>query len=454
MLRTLTASALGLALAATAASQAAQPAVHTLIQPEKIPGTVKHAGIYHMATGRWTRSAGDSANFGPDTVYSNTATSGYYSPVGGPTSFAPGSTLFDSGVLPTSVNPNANANRDVYTVNCMSLSYCDFGAPGTSGWNLRFYDEYVPCTFEPLYQNELKVTGLPATGCWTVDLDLSGGLELCIAGDGGDGYQGDIEQDSFGWSFRYAGTDGTMPAGFVIAGDPRATEPSYVLGGLPTDGTNTYFGVPSQCGPDQATGFFNPDFWWLEDPAGTHSGCYFFQPPIQGSHCGPSSPQWASWFLELQADTGICDPFIIVPSGCTSNPNSSGFNGSIDGFGSTSVAQNNVTLRATVPANTVGFFITSPLDGFFPNPAGSAGNICLGSNVGRFQAAAQNSGATGLVTLSTLIGQWDLSSIPSALGPYAAVPGTPAYFQCWHRDTSPFGPTSNFTDGAVILWTP
>ena len=67
---------------------------------------------------------------------------------------------------------------------------------------------------------------------------------------------------------------------------------------------------------------------------------------------------------------------------------------------------------------------------------------------------ATKSGASGEITISTTLGQWSLDSIPAANGTYAAVPGMATYFQCWHRDTSDPGPSSNFTDGCVIFWEP
>ncbi len=440
-----------IALTSAATAQTTHPAVRA----ERISGAVKHAGIYHVASGTWTRSSSAVANFGPDTIYSNTAASGYYSSAGGTGGFAPGSTNFDEGVLPTAANSHANANRDIYTVNCVSIGYCDFGAAGTSGWELRFYDDYTPCTYEPTFQNELVAAGLPAAGCWIVDFDLTGGFELCMEGDGGDGFQDDPNLDSFGWSFRYTGTDGSAAAGFMLSGDPLSTDPNYALGGLPSDGTNTYFGVPSLCGPDRATGFFTQDFWYLEDPTGVNSNCFFFSQPISTGTCSPFVNPYASWYLELQADTDVCDQLAISsPSGCMSNPNGTGVHSTMEATGSTSVGQNNVTLRASVTPFSFGFFITSQNPGFLPNPAGSAGNLCLGQNIGRFQAHTMSSGPLGEVTLSTLQGQWDLTQIPAAAGFYSATPGTRSYFQCWHRDTNTTGPTSNFTDGCVIVWTP
>ncbi|MFT5734264.1 MAG: hypothetical protein ACI80K_003768 [Paracoccaceae bacterium] len=436
------------------AGAAAQTSPQTL-KAEKVPGAIKHAGIYHVSTGTWTRTGGAVANFGPDTIYSNTATSGYFSSAGGAGGFAPLSTNFDEGQVPSTGNTNAGnlGNRDAYNVNCIEIGYCDNGAAGSGGWELSFYDSYTPCTFDGAPDNTVLAAGLPAGGCWTVAFDLSGGLEICLAGDGGDGFDSDLALDSFGWSYRYTGTDGTAPAGFLLTGDPESTDPNYVIGGNPVDGTNTYYGVASACSPDLATGLSTRDFWWLEDPAATNSNCYFFGGYSNNNGCGGPSNPFASWFMELQADTGPCSSVISAPYGCASNPNSTGVNSTMEASGSTSVAADNVTLTAAVTVNSFGFFITSQNQGFSANPGGSAGNICLGANVGRFQQLAANSGAAGLVSISTAAGQWSLASIPQASGPYSAVAGGTANFQCWHRDSSMTGPTSNFTDGVTVTWT-
>ncbi len=448
---TLRAAACAVALAASASAQITSPMA---LQPEKVPGAIKHAGIYHVASGTWTRSGATSANFGPDTVYSNTATSGYFSPSGGASGFASGSTNFDEGVLPTTANTGANADRDSYLINCVSIGYCDFGAAGSSGWELDFYSDYTPCTFESSLGNRVAVRFLPAGGCWTVGLDLTG-QEFCMAGDGGDGFDDDPELDSFGWSYHYIGWDGSAPAGFLTAGDPQSTDRHWIPGAAPSDGTNTYFGAPSLCGPDQATGFFTSDSWWLEDPVAGNSGCYFFGGYVNGGSCGLMSTPFASWYLELQADTSTCTNLIISsPSGCLSAPSSTGLNTTMVATGSTSVAEDDVTLTAAIPVNSFGFFITARTPGFVGMPGGAQGNVCLGSDIGRFQQLAMNSGATGEVSISTTAGQWSLGVIPAGSGAYAAVPGTSAYFQCWHRDSSGSqGPLVNFTDGCVVHWT-
>jgi hypothetical protein len=446
------ASAGAFALVAGASAQTLPQNSPLALTPEKITGAIKHAGIYHVSTGTWTRTGGAVANFGPDTIYSNTAGSGYFSPDGGNGAFAPGSTNYDEGNVPSSFNTNNAGNRDEYNVNCIEIGYCDLGT-ATSGWELSFYSSYTPCSVNTMPDATIDTGPAPAGGCWLVALDLSGGNEICLSADGGDGFDDVVDLDTFGWSFRYTGT-GAGLAGFLIAGDPASTDPNYIPGGLPVDGTGTYFGPPSLCANGSTTGLLTRNFWWLEDPTGMDSNCYFFGTYSNNNGCGgPITNPYASWYMEIQADTGPCNSVFSQSNGCASNPNSTGVNSSMVVSGSPSVAADSVTLTATVTANSFGFFITSQDVGFVANPGGSQGNICLGANIGRFQNLAALSDGAGMIEISTTAGQWTLNNIPQGSGPYMAQVGGTAHFQCWHRDTDPMGmPSSNFTDGVVVTW--
>ncbi len=135
---------------------------------------------------------------------------------------------------------------------------------------------------------------------------------------------------------------------------------------------------------------------------------------------------------------------------CTANPNSTGGASSILASGSSTVANNDVTLTATgLPMNAFGFFITSLTQGFVMNPAGSAGNLCLGGAIGRYVGPGQimSSGATDTIALTI-----DLTMVPTPTGPVAVAPGENWNYQLWHRDSSPAGPTSNFTDGYSVTY--
>ena len=425
------------------------------ITPERAPSATKHGGTYHLTTGTWTRGGGkQAASIGPHIIYSNTAPSGYFSTAGVSGGFAPGSRNFDEGALPGPFNAGPFASPplvDEYNVNCVTIGYCDLGAPGTSGFELSFFGQYTPCTVNATPDATIMAMGLPAGGgCWTIDLDLSGGAEFCMPADGEGVFDDDLALDSFGWSFEYAGAAGNV-AGFLLAGNPDATDPGFTSTGALT-ASNTYFG--STLCPGLGTGYQTQDFWWLQDPTGASSNCLFFGGYANGgTGCGGPVKPLSSFHLELSSDLNLCES----PSSCKlfslcfSNPNSLGVRSSLCIEGSSFAADDDATLVAQVPPDVFGFFITSPTLGFVANPAGSAGNLCLGGQIGRFVAPGQikNSGASGEIALSTSLGEWSLASIPSANGFYAATPGATTNFQLWHRD---LGPTSNFTDSITVTW--
>ena len=453
MLRSSLFTASAIALVAGAAAQSTPQT----ITAQKIPGAVKHAGIYHVSTGTWTRTGASVANFGPDTIYSNTAASGYFSSAGGSGGFAPGSTNYENGIVPSSANTNhPGANRDEYNVNCVEIGYCDLSAGGVTSWELSFYNSYDPCTFNGAPDNTFDTGMVPQNGCWTVTFDLSGGAEFCLPADGGDGFDDILELDTFGWSYRYSGT-GVGAAGFFLTGDPQNTDPGFIPMTVPSDGTNTYFGPASLCGPDAGTGLGSEDNWWLEDPVtAANSNCYFFGGYNNINACGANiTTPYANWHMELQADLNPCGPggpnIVSTPNGCLSNPNSTGVNSTMVITGSDVIADNDLTLTATVTPDSFGFFITSQMFGM-ASPPTSMGNICVGGNVGRFQNFIVNSGTAGIIEISTAAGQFDFNAIPQATGPYSAVPGGTAHFQCWHRDVVNMVATSNLTDGVVVTW--
>lgn len=131
---------------------------------------------------------------------------------------------------------------------------------------------------------------------------------------------------------------------------------------------------------------------------------------------------------------------------CAAAPNSTGLEASMGAAGSTNVHVNQLTLQCQrLPVGSTGYYLASMTRGFVANPAGSAGNLCLSHPVGRYVNSVQVAGSTGTVSLPI-----DLGAIPDPLGPYAVGPGDTVSFQYWHRDTSPVGPTSNFSDGLEI----
>ncbi len=143
-------------------------------------------------------------------------------------------------------------------------------------------------------------------------------------------------------------------------------------------------------------------------------------------------------------------PGSIGTNYCTANSNSSGGTAVMAAFGSPSAGANALTIDcSSMPALVFGFFITSRAQGFVANPAGSAGNLCLSGDIGRFVGPGQiqNSGLGGTISWDV-----DVTAIPQPNGPMGAASGDTWRFQCWFRDSSGGQATSNFSDGIAITF--
>lgn len=435
-------------------SPASQGTQHRALATTAAPvtGAVRNAGTYHLPTGTWTRNPSQSSAFGPDVIYANTAPSGYFSSSGGAGGFAPLSTNIDEGFIPNrgSLEYPA-ADRALYSVNCFEISYCDLGAAATGGWEISFYESYGICTTPPPPTATIQSTGLPSGGCWTINMDLAGGQEFDMAGEGG-GPNAPFGSQ-FGWSYKYIGTDGSQPAGFILAGDPSSTDPNYVPGSLPTAGTGTYYGPASLCGMG-ATGNRTQDIWYLDDPTGVNSNCYFFGGYSNNNGCGGPSNPYSSFHMQIFADIGPGNG-PVGTTYCTSTPNSTGANTALTITGSDSASAGNVLLASALPADSFGVFLTSQMQGFMPNAMGSQGTLCLAGSIGYFTGPGQvqSAGPEGLLRLDTTLGVWNLAAIPTGTGTVAAGVGITSNFQLWHRDLVGGVPVSNFSDAVSVTWT-
>ncbi len=138
---------------------------------------------------------------------------------------------------------------------------------------------------------------------------------------------------------------------------------------------------------------------------------------------------------------------VVIVNYCTANLNSTGQ--------TTDIVASNVDLGArtmdldamNMPTNAFGFFITSTTQAFVANPGGSAGNLCIGGNIGRGVGGIQSSGATGSFGV---VG--DLDNMPTPTGTVAVMAGETRYFQAWHRDSLLGIATSNFSDGVRVTF--
>ena len=147
--------------------------------------------------------------------------------------------------------------------------------------------------------------------------------------------------------------------------------------------------------------------------------------------------------LDILPNPGLGTPV------CLGNPSSTGSGSDLVISGSTTVADNNMTLEVHgLPANQNGYFITSLAPGLIYNPGGSDGHICIGGGpLGRYAANVLNSGATGDVSLMI-----DLTMIPTNTVPMMAMPGETRYFQYWTRDLVMGVPTSNFSEAGCVTF--
>ena len=115
-----------------------------VLQPQAIPSPVRNAGIYHVATGTWTRGSSAMAALGPDVIYRNDAFSGYFTTLG--SQFASGDhSILDSGRIPTSAGSVAGVTQDVYVVDGLEFSYCSDDSGPNLGITFSLYDSYRPC---------------------------------------------------------------------------------------------------------------------------------------------------------------------------------------------------------------------------------------------------------------------------------------------------------------------
>jgi hypothetical protein len=243
------------------------------------------------------------------------------------------------------------------------------------------------------------------------------------------------------------------PSGFGLI---TATDfdPAGVCWGLDLNGSivmiDTTTGVATQTGTTssgfQGLAITDAGIWY---GVNTTSNALFVIDPATGSATlvGPTTGlQFAKGF-EI---TGGGGGPTVGTNYCAPNPNSTGQTGLITGFGSASLAMNNLTLEASsLPLNAFGYFITSLTQGNTPNPGGSQGVLCVGGTIGRYTGPGQikNSMATG--SFSLLI---DLTQIPTPTGFVPVVVGETRNFQTWHRDALGGVAPSNYTNGLAVTF--
>ena len=364
------ASAMVLCLATTASAQ-------QQIQAVRVLGPVRDAGIYHVATGTWTRNSGPQANLGPDIIYRNDVVSSYF---GTGWESAQG---VDEGILPGPGNPFSGP-QNAYLINGLSFSYCALGAGPGITWDLELYDSYVACD-DPDFPGGCinsvwtwSLGTLPrSSACWLVTLDLSGGAEACVEADGGfcaPGYDGAGGLDGYG--FGQTWLNGGLTAGPVLAGDPNWSPRG--------DGTCYQ---PNMTCPAGATGLGEQDLLGIgTNPlGGAGNGCFWFNYNNLNGCGGPNSSPSLSVDHTLFADCTIdchidyCDIIICDEATDPNNVADATVNHDCNGSDGSLILH----LSKATPFKAT-YALISTGNGVISNPPGATGALCVAGSIGRY----------------------------------------------------------------------
>jgi len=423
------------------------------LQPKPITAPVKDAGVYHVATGTWTRGVSAVALAGPEVIYDNTCTVGFY--VGLPA----GSDNLDGGRLPSTSSPS-NTNSltglyDDYEVNGFSVGYCSF-EPLVTSLGVGFYDCYAECANAgagyPTPTAAFNLVNVPAgsavgsIGCWLITFDLANTtLAFNLGGDCNGTYDNLASTDNFGWSWTQSIPTTGSNAGPILAGDPLGIF-NASCGGV--GGNTTFAGATAAPG----TGIGNLDQF---EAAGTLTGCFWF-----GGYSAANP--YSGFFMQIEGDAGNvtadntgnaycfgdgtgatcpCAAFGQAGEGCL---NTTGTNGAtLTGSGNASISADTFQLDvAGVPGAKPAIVLRGINQ--ISNPVGD-GILCTAGQSARSQVQITSNGAT---TYANFAG--------APFGASAYAPGTATNYAFWYRDpgNACTGSGFNFSNGWTVTFLP
>jgi hypothetical protein len=475
-------------LFAVCAPALAQQSAGSRLLPVTAP--LRRAGVYHVATGTWTRNASLANVTGPDTIYNNTCYVVYYAPqiVGekwqhrsrvpsrsGPTT--------PSVFWGTARNDEAPGCHDSYTVDGFEFAYCSSAVSGV-GYLEEFANSYTQCGHSDMVPDySFPVTGLPGgtpsggQKCWIVDIDLSSTTPPFVLSADGDGtYVGPSTLEQFGWSFGRIGPftpgDSTGP---LVAGN--FTYVPHMGTGTPCSGTDgTIWDNPIVLA-EEGTGMASNDFFraTATSPIAYNGpGCYDF-----GGN--PHADFWLKLFADAQCPpvtplTDYCFPGEGGIHACTTcspaNPPAAHGRG-CDNFGQVTggaqlvatgasrVSQDTIVLTSQFENNTA---LTVLMQGTATtNLVYGAGVRCVGGLLKRLYAgqagSAANQDGPGVFHRP---GPVDQRSVHQAsldvgydIGAHAPIS---LYYQAYYRDPNAAptcaGATFNVTQAGALNWIP
>ena len=431
-------------LATTAGAQQ-----HSQLRP--ITTTVRDAGVYHLATGTWTRGVTATALAGPETIYDNTCTVAVYA------GLPSGVTGIDSGRIPSTSSPSSSSSLtglyDAYEVNGFTIGYCSF-EPVVTNIGIGFYDCYAACSASalPAPTAAFNLVNVPAgtptggIGCWILTLDLANTtLTFGLGGDCNGTYDNVASTDSFAWSWTQSIPATGSDAGPIVAGDPLGLLSSG-CGGV---GAGTTFPM---AGAGAGSGIGNLDQF---EATGALTGCFFF-----GGYSATNP--FTAFYMQMEGDAGggpadnsgsaycfgdgsgavcPCGAFGQAGEGCL---NTTGTNGAtLTGSGNASISADSFQLDvAGVPGNKPGIVLRGINQ--ISNPVGD-GILCAAGQSARSQVQITSNGAT---TYANFAG--------APFGASAYAPGTATNYAFWYRDpgNACTGSGFNFSNGWTVTFLP
>lgn len=451
-----------------------------------ITGPIRNAGVYHLATGTWTRHASAAAVIGADTIYDNTCGTAYFTPL------RQNERLSHRSCVPSpthpvvaTVVPAATGNDEApgcqtsYVVDGFQFGYCS-AVLGTVDWEFSFQSLYTLCANGPMTPTStFTVSGMPGGQppgnpvCWTIDIDLNASsLQFTLLADGNGTFNGPATIDQFGWSWMPTSNVGVVSlTGPVTAGN-------YTwLGGAttgvlsPCKGTDgTIWDSPINLS-ETGTGMVSNDFFRLDGATAAPSGpgCYFLGGNLHADH-----------WLELYSNAGcvpvtpgtpMCEPGAAGVMSCVcGNPagagvgcaNTGSSGGDLNSAGTASLASDSIDPGSVTltGSSMLSGAACIHLQGNALVGAGApfgAGIRCTGGALKRLYI---KSIAAGVSTVPQPADQ-SISNRSAILGDVISAAST-RWYQTYYRDPTLVNPggacpavaTYNVTSGQQILWGP
>jgi hypothetical protein len=466
------------------ASASAQRELKSPVRP--ITSPFRRAGVYHVATGTWTRN-GQLANLtGPDIIYNNSCSSGGYfaamqtgqkfqhrSRV--PTTAANGAPTTPRYFDPLKNNEAPGCDTS-YLVNGFQVAYCSQrpSGLGTLAFDFEFANAYLWCSYLDMVPDvTFNVTGLPggtSTGqqiCWIVDVDLdAASTSFTLQADQDGRYVGPSTSEQFGYSQgpTTPGMTTAQATGPVLAGNYTWTGDTFVGLLVPCSGTDgTIWDSPINLA-EQGTGMSSADFVRITGTSQVAPGCYYF------SHFAQDD-----FYLKLFSDTecppaapGVtfCEPGIGGVMTCVcGNPPSGPGRGCNNSAGTGGATLTDAGM-ANLSADTVVFTTTAErptalsivLGGTLDIASGvqfGDGVRCTGGVLKRLYVKSAVGGSITAPSGADL----SVSARSAALGSLIWAGSTREY-QVYYRDPLDFGcgggtsmdATFNSTSGVRLLW--